>query len=119
MREKQPFYMIYENQLPMDIFWEREERRDISYMKSLYPAEAKKILPYVEEECERLEYDVSMIYDEYPDRLQVEMMCDRIYTRAAKELGENDWLKELVWVMTCQEICRRRRERRNFTRKYY
>ena len=35
-------------------------------MKSMYPMSAKKILPYVEEECDRMEYEGSMIYDEYP-----------------------------------------------------
>ena len=66
MSEKLPFYMAYQNQLPIDTAWERENSRDVSYMKSMYPAEVKKILPYVEAECDRLEYDVSMIYDEYP-----------------------------------------------------
>ena len=73
MSEKLPFYMAYQNQLPIDTAWERENSRDVSYMKSMYPAEVKKILPYVEAECDRLEYDVSMIYDEYPDRLQDDM----------------------------------------------
>ena len=43
------------------------EQRDMDYMKSMYPDIPKKILPYVEEECDRQEYDNSMIYDEYPD----------------------------------------------------
>lgn len=136
MNEKLPFYMAYQNQLPIDTAWERENSRDAAYMKSMYPTEVKKILPYVEAECDRLEYDVSMIYDEYPDRLQIQMICDRVYVQVkdqmiladkqnGKDIGaqgkklEEAWLRELVWVMTCQEICRRRQERRDFRRKYY
>ncbi len=30
---------------------------------------AKRVLPYIEEECDRMEYD-GMMGDEYPDRLR-------------------------------------------------
>ena len=46
---------------------------------------AKKILPYVEEECDRMEYDCSMMYDEYPDKLQLHMMGNRVYDKAKKD----------------------------------
>ena len=38
----------------------------------------------MEEECDRQEYDNSMIYDEYPDKLQLRMMCSRIYEKVMK-----------------------------------
>ena len=47
---------------------ERTDRMDYDYMKSTYPDTAKRVLPLVEEECDRLEYSSSMIYDEYPDK---------------------------------------------------
>ena len=63
------------------------------------------------------------------------MICGRVYANVKGQIDfadkqkdktddlptkmEDDWLRELVWVMTCQEICRRRQERRNFQRKYY
>ena len=50
-------------------------------MKSMYPMTAKKILPYVEDECDRMEYTGSVIYDEYPDQLQIHMMCNRVYDK--------------------------------------
>ena len=43
---------------------ERTDRMDYDYMKSTYPDTAKRVLPLVEEECDRLEYSSSMIYDE-------------------------------------------------------
>ena len=69
MNQKLPYYMAYPMPLAYDD--ERVERMDLEYMKSLYPALAKRILPYIEEECDRMEYGNSVIYDEYPDRLQI------------------------------------------------
>lgn len=82
MMQKLPYYMVY----PMPFVYddERIEERDMEYMKSLYPDAAKRILPYIEEECDRLEYQCSMIYDEYPDQLQLRMMCKRICENVKK-----------------------------------
>lgn len=118
MNQKLPYYMAYPMPLAYDD--ERVERMDLEYMKSLYPALAKRILPYIEEECDRMEYDGSMMYDEYPDRLQLRLMCRRIYDKAEKE--ENDpgtWLMDLIEVMTYQELCRRRAEHRDIRKKIY
>ena len=83
MGEKLPFYMAY----PMPFLFDEEqiERRDYEYMKSLYPDAAKRIQPYVEEECDRWKDPCSMIYDEYPDRLQLRLMCGRIYDRVKEK----------------------------------
>lgn len=118
MSNKYPFYMTY----PMPVLFddERKDRRDYDYMKSIYPDTAKRILPYVEEECDRLEYDVSMIYDEYPDQLQLRMMCRRVYDRAKDaEDHPGQWLEELIQVMVCQELCQRRREYRGRKKRFY
>ena len=72
-----PFYMAY----PLrDIFMtEMEYERDKERMKQLYPKEAKELQEYVEEECDKLEYEGSMMFDEYPDRMMLKMICDKIY----------------------------------------
>ena len=118
MENKLPFYMAYP--VPMLYDDDRNARRDYDYMKSIYPDAAKRVLPYIEEECDRMEYDGSMMYDEYPDRLQLRLMCRRIYDKAEKE--ENDpgtWLMDLIEVMTYQELCRRRVEHREIRKKIY
>ena len=83
MENKLPFYMAY----PVPLLYndDRNARRDYDYMKSIYPDTAKRVLPYMEEECDRMEYDGSMMYDEYPDRLQLRLMCRRIYDKAEKK----------------------------------
>ena len=46
-----------------------EDETDSRRLQELYPIMARRLQPYVEEVCTRLEYPGSMMYDEYPDRL--------------------------------------------------
>ena len=82
---KLPYYMAY----PASVLFDDSKREewDYEYLKSMYPELAKKILPYVEEECERMDYEESMIYDEYPDKLQLRLMCSRIYRKLLNHKG--------------------------------
>ena len=77
-----PYYMAYP--IPFSYDDERTERMDFEYMKSMYPDTAKRILPYVEEECDRMEYENSMVYDQCPDKLQLRLMCRRVYDNVRK-----------------------------------
>ena len=63
----------------------------------------------------------SMMYDEFPDQLQLRMMCRRIFRRMEEEEEEEagEWLMELVQVMTYHELCQRRCEYRNCRRRFY
>lgn len=82
MDAKIPYYMAYP--IPFSYDDERTERMDFEYMKSMYPDTAKKILPYVEEECDRMEYENSMVYDQCPDKLQLRLMSRRVYDNVRK-----------------------------------
>ena len=124
-----PYYMAYP--MPLQYDDERIERRDFEYMKSMYPMAVKRILPYVEEECDKMAYESSMIYDEYPDQLQIRLMCNRIYDRVKKikpyddeemkmKVSRNDdWLRDLVQIMLFQELFQRRSQHRRNRRKFY
>ena len=76
---KMPFYMSY----PMQNLYltEMEYEKDMDRMKELYPKEVGTILEIVEDECDRMEYEGSLMFDEYPDRLMLEMVVDRICQR--------------------------------------
>ena len=78
---KMPFYMSY----PMQNIYmtEMDYDRDMERMKELYPEEAKRIQKLVEEECDQMEYEGSMMFDEYPDRLMLKVICERIYQNAS------------------------------------
>ncbi len=87
---KMPFYMSYPVQ---NIYMtELEYERDMERMKELYPEEARQIQKLVEEECDKMEYEGSMMFDEYPDRLMLKVICDRIYQKAvqSQEQEAND-----------------------------
>ncbi|MEE1086447.1 MAG: hypothetical protein U0L05_04680 [Schaedlerella sp.] len=128
---KLPYYMAY----PMPLIFDDEkiDERDYEYMRSMYPDLAKKLMPYVEEECDRCEYPCSMMYDEYPDKLQLKMMSRRIYNevcRNEKQLcaeaekqgqneGQRNWMMNLIEVMLYQELFKRRSNDRRMRRKFY
>lgn len=121
MEQHFPFYKAYELGYFTDVNdeeWMR--RRDYEYMKSTYPDTAKRMLPHIERECDKMEYTGSMMFDEYPDQLQLRMLCRRIYDKAkVTEENAGDWLMELMQVMTYQEIMKRRNEYRKYSRRYY
>ena len=130
---KMPFYMSY----PMQNLYltEMEYEKDMDRMKELYPKEVGRIVECVEDECDRMEYEGSLMFDEYPDRLMIEMVVDRIQKKVTGEDGEleaeqfhggmqpppghsppppppppgqNDHLRELIGVILNNEMYRRR-----------
>ena len=115
-----PFYMTY----PMPLIWEEEDTvmRDLEYLQELYPRQAKKYRKRIEELLERFDSEGSVLYDEYPDKYMIyhlsckirESMEPEISTQAIRE----DFLDELIQVMLCQEISRRRC-RRHRCRRYF
>ena len=133
MDQKLPYYMAYP--MTLDFEDERAERMDYEYLRSMYPEIPKTILPYVEEECDRMAYENSMIYDQYPDKLQLRLMCGRICADIKKheKLSRNEsmrellndmeqggkWLRDLKEVMLYQELFRRRSGQRRSARRFY
>ena len=133
MDYKLPYYMAYPT--PFEYDDERKERQDMEYMKSLYPNAVKRILPFVEDECERMEYEGSMIYDEYPDMLGIRLMCNRICERVEAmdrrddiedelEMQQNRWnnrrdIRDIVEVLLLNELMKRRNEHRRRRRRFY
>ena len=98
MDQKLPYYMAYP--MTLDFEDERAERMDYEYLRSMYPEIPKTILPYVEEECDRMAYENSMIYDQYMEQ-------------------GGKWLRDLTEVMLYQELFRRRSGQRRSARRFY
>lgn len=118
---KVPFYMTY----PMQNLYmtELEYQKDMERMKELYPSEVRKAQDLVEEECDKMEYEGSLMFDEYPDRLMLRRICSRICDKLednieATQMSErrNSGLANLVQVLLYNEMynrrCRYRRCRR-------
>ncbi len=81
-REFRPYYM----QIPFLDRWGEagEERRDIEYMKRFYPKTMRNFQRIIEDECDKLEYDGSILYDEYPDSVGFLMLVNRICDKIKK-----------------------------------
>lgn len=74
---KIPFYMAY----PMQTVYmeELEYARDLEKLKGMYPKEVRSIQEMVEDECDKMEYEGSLMFDEYPDKVMVNQIVKRIY----------------------------------------
>ena len=129
-RQGQP-YMRYD---PVSILAEEQEmEKELRRLQSMYPQAARELLPMVEDACDQMEYEGSMMFDEMPDQNAVRRISDGIYEKARElypdESGqkeqrdevlsmqyrprrrrppEGDFLRDLVQVMLLQEMHRRR-----------
>lgn len=102
--------------------------RDLEYLQEMYPAEAKKYRKVIADVLDRLDYEGSMIYDEYPDRWQIyrltQIIVDRIKDQAAGETAEDakrvvpEGIEDLVQVLLCGEIYKRRHSNQNGVLKF-
>lgn len=125
---------------------DRKIDMDYESMKSMYPEMCKRIQMYIDEECNRLDYEGSAMYDDMVDAELIEIIVDRINERLKDEgildgmhinevdVNENDvneeeekleatqyyryvlWPRELVKVMLLNDIFGRR-YRRHFRRR--
>ena len=131
---RMPFYMMY----PMQNLYltEMEYEKDMERMKELYPREVKSILELVEGECDKMEYEGSLMFDEYPDRFMLEQIIDRITERAREPeeamemvqrregapppfgppMGQRNDLRNLIGVLLNHEMYRRRCRHRRCNR---
>jgi hypothetical protein len=97
--------------------------------KQLYPSTAKSIQNAVDDECDQMEYDGSMMFDEYPDREYLNKIIDRVYDKV-KNIDEepqveasslyfypprrvDNHLRDIVSLLLLSEIFNRRRRHRS------
>ena len=117
-----PFYMAYP--VPYWFDQEKEQDRDLQVMKSFYSEKAMQIQELVEQECDRMEYDGSMMFDDYPDKWMMRQLCRKIEEKLPEDGSEmeamhrREGLQDLIGVLLYNEMyrrrCRRRRCRRFF-----
>ena len=108
-----PFYMAY----PFPLLYQDEDTamRDLEYIGQMYPQKAKQGQRQVAQVLDKMDYEGSLIYDEYPDKLQLLRLADTILDILKKEEGENamqDSDKELIQLILFYDIYRRRHDNR-------
>ena len=93
--------------------------KPVDMLMDVYHAGARdfgenKVQELVEEECDKMEYEGSLMFDEYPDRLMLRQICKRIRDKAG--LGENREDMDAPEILLFHEMfyrrCRYRRCRR-------
>ena len=121
---KMPFYMAY----PMQSLYmeELEYERDMQKLKDMYPKEVRSIQAMVEDECDKMEYEGSLMFDEYPDRVLLFKTANDIYDNAMvltqtdrSGKGRDRDLLDVIQVLLYDEMYRRRGRRRRCCRKWW
>lgn len=115
-----PFYMTY----PLPMYYQEEDSiiRDLEYLQQMYPAEAKRYQKTIAAILDKLDYEGSMIYDEYPDRWQLYKLSmdilDRIKREESRENTEMspsdekwEWMGDMIQILLFYEIYKRRHNR--------
>ena len=91
--------------------------QDLEYLQQTYPNTVKKYQRRIAEILDKLDYDGSMIYDEYPDKMSIQRLANsmiNIFKNEENEIGEkkddNEWarLNDIVQILLCNEIYKRR-----------
>lgn len=112
-----PFYMTYPGYL-------RQEQQnaiiqDLEYLQQLYPGEIKRYQRKVAEILDKVDYEGSMIYDEFPDKYSMVQLAGTITNMLRKEEEEKEqgavqhsekgmWMENLIQVLLSNEIYKRR-----------
>ena len=122
-----PFYMAY----PMPLFYQEQDTvtRDLEYLQQMYPAQAKRYQKVISNILDKLDYEGSMIYDEFPDRWQLYKLSTDILDRIRREeekdkesdsenggseasLEKWKWTGDLIQILLFYEIYKRRHNTR-------
>lgn len=112
-----PFYMTY----PMPLFYQEEDsvQRDLEYLQQMYPDEAKRYQRKVASILDKIDYEGSMIYDEYPDRMRLYQLAEDILNQIKREdmeeTGKTEdnpekWnrIGDMIQILLFYEIYKRR-----------
>ena len=82
---RRPFYETY---AARNYFNEEAEYdRDCCRLQEMYPAEARKVQAQIKDACDKMEYEGSVMFDEYPDKYTLQAICRMIY-RKVNDLEE-------------------------------
>ncbi len=119
-----PFYMTYPaagygNAAPYGQ-QNADVLRDLEYFRQMYPAEVRRHQTRIAEILDKMDYEGSVIYDEYPDRYTLERLAENITDIIRREESQQDSMQErlgddgktmpsLIFVLLVNEVYKRRR----------
>ena len=94
-----PFYMAY----PIPMYYQEEDSvtRDLEYLQQMYPMEAKRYQKIIVDTLNQMDYEGSMIYDEYPDKWQLYRLTQIIMDKIKRmESNETNMPNEMLGNMS-------------------
>ncbi len=120
-----PFYMTYPEFSSR--YMGQDAMHDLEYLQQMYPVQVRKYQRRVSEILDKMDYEGSMIYDEYPDRYSMERLTDSVWNIIKREEQSQspeeimnpevwEWIKALLFVLLNTEVYKRRQGN---VRKYY
>ena len=125
-----PNYPSYQPNRNWNQLSEDRVLEDLEYLQQMYPAYAKRYQVRVRDILNQMDYDGSMIYDQYPDKWQLDQLVRSIVQvlkneeRAMQQQHPDEmedskwmWIQELVTVLLYYEILTRRQRKEN--RRYF
>lgn len=99
---------------------DEEHERDKQRIFHMYPEAARRLVPYVQEACDKMEAEGGVLYDEYPDQLSLRMRCREICRQALREDDAEDVLMDICQILLYHEMYLRRcRRRENRSRRFF
>lgn len=112
-----PFYMTYPDLTTR--YTGQDAMHDLEYLQQMYPMHVRKYQRRVAEILDKMDYEGSMIYDEYPDRYSMERLTDSVWNIIKREeQSQNpeqiqnpeawEWIKALLFVLLNTEVYKRR-----------
>lgn len=129
----QKYNILYPGRVPMPIYLpypDQKERRDMEYLQRIYSEEVRQYQKKIAEVLDRLDYEGSMIYDEYPDIYSVRSLADTVIRilkhgmeathrgdtasqvdetfRPDDTSGTDHTFREMILILVCDEIYKRR-----------
>lgn len=114
-----PFYLAYPD-YPMYLD-EYRKMQDLEYLQAMYPATVKAYQKKINQVLDRIDYEGSMIYDEYPDRISLYKLASDITQMIVREQTQNGEMEKgqdsaehigtIVQILLYYEIHKRRYKR--------
>lgn len=104
-----PYYMTHSGYLGPN--GEQEMLADMEYLQQAYPSAVRQYQMRVAQILDKMDYEGSMIYDEYPDVNSLRRMVEsivRILQNESEELPDEQHLKDMIQVLLCNEVYKRR-----------
>ena len=76
-----------------------ELEADNSYLKYLYPKITRQISEFVEEECDKMEYEGSLMFDVFPDKIALQ----DVYKRQVRQRAVLLMSPTALWIRRAEK----------------